>query len=188
MEGGFGCSRDGADSARHNGPMAKKSAKHDHASTPAVVALVTARIDHTLHPYEHDPNTDLGYGLEAAAAIGAEPDQVFKTLCAYVDGALTVGIVPVSCKLDLKALAAAFGGKKAEMAPPADAERSSGYVVGGISPIGQRKKLPTALDETAELFDTIYVSGGRRGLDIGLSPAALVAITDAVVAPIAKES
>ena len=168
--------------------MAKKSAKHDHASTPAVVALMSAGIDHTLHPYEHDPHSDLGYGLEAAAAIGAEPDQVFKTLCAYVDGQLSVGIVPVSCKLDLKALAAAFGGKKAEMAPPADAERSSGYVVGGISPIGQRKKLPTALDETSELFDTIYVSGGRRGLDIGLSPANLVAITDAVVAPIAKES
>lgn len=162
--------------------------KHEHGSTPAVVALTEAGIAHTLHPYEHDPSSDLGYGLEAAAAIGAEPDQVFKTLCAYVDGKLSVGIVPVSGKLDLKALAAAFGGKKAEMAPPADAERSSGYVVGGISPIGQRKKLPTALDETAELYDVVYVSGGRRGLDIGLAPADLVRITDAVVAPIAKES
>jgi len=105
-----------------------------------------------------------------------------------VDGHLSVGIVPVSGMLDLKALAAALGGKRAEMAPPADAERSSGYVVGGISPIGQRKALPTALDETAELFDTIYVSGGRRGLDIGLSPSDLVRITGAVVGPIAKDS
>ncbi len=163
------------------------SKHHHHGSTPAVAALVDAAIEHSLHPYEHDPSSDLGYGLEAAAAIGVEPDQVFKTLCAYVDGKLSVGIVPVSGKLDLKGLAAALGGKKAEMAPPAEAERSSGYVVGGISPIGQRKKLPTALDETAELFDVIYVSGGRRGLDIGLSPADLVRITDAVVAPIAKE-
>lgn len=168
--------------------MSKHSGKHEHASTPAVAALTAAGIEHTLHPYEHDPASDLGYGLEAAAAIGVEPDQVFKTLCAYVDGRLSVGIVPVSGKLDLKGLAAALGGKKAEMAPPADAERSSGYVVGGISPIGQRKKLPTALDETAELFDTIYVSGGRRGLDIGLAPADLVSITDAVIAPIAKDA
>lgn len=160
---------------------------HAPGSTPAVQALTEAGIPHTLHPYEHDPASDLGYGLEAAAALGVEPEQVFKTLCAYVDGKLCVGIVPVSGKLDLKGLAAAFGGKKAEMAPPADAERSSGYVVGGISPIGQRKKLPTALDETAELFDVVYVSGGRRGLDIGLAPADLVRITDAVVAPIAKD-
>ncbi len=96
-------------------------------------------IAHTLHAYEHDPASDLSYGLEAAAALGVEPEQVFKTLCAYVDGRLCVGIVPVSGQLDLKALAQVLGGKKAEMAPPADAERSSGYVVGGISPIGQRK-------------------------------------------------
>lgn len=166
--------------------MAKHAAPH--GATPAVVALTDAGIPHTLHPYEHDPATDVGYGLEAAAAIGVDPEQVFKTLCAYVDGRLSVGIVPVSGKLDLKGLAAAFGGKKAEMAPPADAERSSGYVVGGISPIGQRKALPTALDETAELFDVIYVSGGRRGLDIGLAPADLVRITGAVLAPIAKDS
>lgn len=163
-------------------------AKHEHASTPAIAALTAAGIPHTVHPYEHDPATDLGYGLEAAAAIGVAPDQVFKTLCAYVDGHLSVGIVPVSGKLDLKGLAAALGGKKAEMAPPADAERSSGYVVGGISPIGQRKQLPTALDETAELFDIIYVSGGRRGLDIGLAPADLARVTGAVIAPIAKDA
>ncbi len=162
---------------------------HKHAAggnTPAVHALIEAGIAHTLHPYEHDPSSDLGYGLEAAAAIGVAPDQVFKTLCAYVDGRLSVGIVPVSGQLDLKSLAHALGGKRAEMAPPADAERSSGYVVGGISPIGQRKHLPTVLDETAELYDVIYVSGGRRGLDIGLAPADLAGVTDAVIAPIAK--
>ena len=173
---------------RHNGGMSKHAGKHEHASTPAVVALVDAGISHTLHPYTHDPASDLGYGLEAAAAIGVEPEQVFKTLCAYVDGHLSVGIVPVSGMLDLKALAHALGGKKAEMAPAADAERSSGYVVGGISPIGQRKALPTALDETAQLYDVIYVSGGRRGLDIGLAPVDLAAITHATVAAIAKES
>ncbi len=153
-----------------------------------MAALVGAGIGHTLHPYEHDATNDVGYGLEAAAALGVNPEQVFKTLCAYVDGRLSVGIVPVTGMLDLKALAHALGGKRAEMAPPADAERSSGYVVGGISPIGQRKPLPTALDETAELFDTVYVSGGRRGLDIGLSPSDLVRITGALVGPIAKDS
>ena len=156
--------------------------------TATVAALVAAGIPHTLHPYDHDPASELSYGLEAAAALDADPGRVFKTLCAYVDGHLSVGIVPVSGMLDLKALAAALGGKRAEMAPPADAERSSGYVVGGISPIGQRKALPTALDETAELFDMVYVSGGRRGLDIGLSPSDLVRITGAVVGPIAKDS
>ena len=174
--------------ARHNGPMSKHAAKHEHAATPAVAALVDASIEHTLHPYEHDPSSNLGYGLEAAGAIGVDADQVFKTLCAYVDGHLSVGIVPVSGMLDLKALAHALGGKRAEMAPPADAERSSGYVVGGISPIGQRKSLPTALDETAHLYEVIYVSGGHRGLDIGLAPADLARMTDAVIAPIAKES
>jgi Cys-tRNA(Pro)/Cys-tRNA(Cys) deacylase len=168
--------------------MSKHAAKHAHASTPAVAALVDAEIEHTLHTYEHDPANDVGYGLEAAAALGVDPEQVFKTLCAYVDGRLCVGIVPVTSKLDLKALAHVLGGKRAEMAPPADAERSSGYVVGGISPIGQRKALPTALDETAELFDTIYVSGGRRGLDIGLAPADLARVTGAAVGPIAKDS
>ncbi len=168
--------------------MSKHADKHQHGATPAVAVLVAGGIPHTLHHYEHDPASELGYGLEAATALGADPDQVFKTLCAYVDGHLSVGIVPVSGALDLKSLAAALGGKRAEMAPPADAERSSGYVVGGISPIGQRKPLPTALDETAELFDTVYVSGGRRGLDIGLSPSDLARVTGAVVGPIAKDS
>lgn len=157
-------------------------------ATPAVHALIAAGIPHTLHPYEHDPASDLSYGLEAAAALGVDADQVFKTLCAYVDGALSVGIVPVSGMLDLKALAHALGGKKAEMAPPADAERATGYVVGGISPIGQRKALPTAIDETVELWDTVYVSGGRRGFDIGIAPGDLLTITGGITAPIAKEA
>ncbi|MCB2412501.1 Cys-tRNA(Pro) deacylase [Demequina sp. TTPB684] len=168
--------------------MSHRGAKHAHAATPAVAALIAADVPHTLHSYEHDPSSDVGYGLEAADALGVDPDQVFKTLCAYVDGRLCVGIVPVTAMLDLKAFAHSLGGKRAEMAPPADAERSSGYVVGGISPIGQRKALPTALDETAELFDTIYVSGGRRGLDIELAPAHLAQITHAVIGPIAKDS
>jgi Cys-tRNA(Pro)/Cys-tRNA(Cys) deacylase len=163
------------------------SRKHESGgNTPAIHALLEAGIPHTLHAYEHDATSKLSFGIEAATALGLDPDQVFKTMCAYVDGHLSVGIVPVSGMLDLKALAAAFGAKKAEMAQAADAERSSGYVVGGISPIGQRKALPTALDETADLFDIVYVSGGRRGLDIGLSPADLARITNAVVAGIAK--
>lgn len=163
------------------------SRKHESGgNTPAIHALLEAGIPHTLHAYEHDATSKLSFGIEAATALGLDPDQVFKTMCAYVDGHLSVGIVPVSGMLDLKALAAAFGAKKAEMAQAADAERSSGYVVGGISPIGQRKALPTALDETADLYDIVYVSGGQRGLDIGLSPADLARITNAVVAPIAK--
>lgn len=168
--------------------MSKRATTHEHAATPAVAALVAANVAHTLHAYEHDPASDLSYGLEAATALGVDPARVFKTLCAYVDGRLCVGIVPVSSMLDLKALAQVLGGKRAEMAPPADAERSSGYVVGGISPIGQRKQLPTALDASAELFDTVYVSAGRRGLDLGLAPADLVTVTGAAVGRIAKES
>ncbi len=145
-------------------------------------------MDHGVHPYEHDPASDLSYGLEAAAALGVDHDAVFKTLCAYVDGRLSVGIVPVTGMLDLKALARALGGKRAEMAPPHDAERATGYVVGGISPLGQRTRLPMAIDETVELCDRVYVSGGRRGLDVSLAPADLISLTGAVVAPIAKES
>lgn len=162
--------------------------KHHGASTPAIAALQAAGIAHSPHPYHHDPSSDLSFGLEAAAAIGVEPDRVFKTLCVYVDDVLSVGIVPVSMSLDLKAIADALGGKKATMAPPADAERATGYVVGGISPVGGRRHLPTALEETAFLFDEVFVSGGRRGLDIGLSPTDLVSITSAVVAPIARAS
>lgn len=149
------------------------------------MALRAAGISFTEHAYRHDPNvTD--YGLEAASALGVDADRVFKTLVADVDGRLTVGIVPVTGLLDLKSLAAAVRGKRAVMADPAVAERKSGYVVGGISPIGQKTRLATVLDETAELWDTVYVSGGRRGFDLELAPADLVRITDAIVADIAR--
>jgi Cys-tRNA(Pro)/Cys-tRNA(Cys) deacylase len=155
------------------------------AGTPATAALTAAGIRFTEHAYAHDPaNRD--FGMEAATALALDPDQVFKTLLADVDGRLVVGIVPVTGKLDLKALAAAVGGKKAAMADPALAERRTGYVVGGISPIGQKTRHETVLDETAELWDVVYVSGGRRGFDLGLAPADLVRATDAVVADIAR--
>lgn len=154
-------------------------------STPATVALRKAGIPFTERAYAHDPAvTD--FGREAAEALGVEPDRVFKTLLAEVDGRLAVGIVPVTGKLDLKALAAAVGGKKAVMADAALAERRTGYVVGGISPIGQKTAHPTVLDETAELWDTVLVSGGRRGFDIELAPADLVRATNATVADIAR--
>lgn len=162
-------------------------AKHTPSGTPALVALTTAGVDHTVHPYEHDPASTLGYGLEAAAVLGVEPERVFKTLLADVDGTLTVAVVPVTGKLDLKALAHAAGGKKAVMADPAAAERATGYVVGGISPLGQKSAHPTVLDETVWLFDTVLVSGGRRGLDVELAPDDLVRLTAAAVAAIARD-
>lgn len=155
------------------------------SATPATVALTAAGIAFVAHSYPHDP-ANTNYGLEAATALDLDPDRVFKTLMADVDGALVVGIVPVTGKLDLKALAAAAGGKKAEMADPKLAERRTGYVVGGISPIGQKNAHRTVLDETAELYDTIFVSGGRRGLDLELAPVDLVRVTAAVVADIAR--
>jgi Cys-tRNA(Pro)/Cys-tRNA(Cys) deacylase len=155
------------------------------AGTPATVALAAAGIAFTVHAYEHDPRA-AAYGLEAAEKLGLDPDRVFKTLLASVDGALAVGIVPVAMQLDLKALAQALGGKRAEMADPAVAERRTGYVVGGISPIGQKTTLPTVLDESAILCETIYVSGGRRGLDLELAPDDLIAVTAGRYAPIAR--
>jgi Cys-tRNA(Pro)/Cys-tRNA(Cys) deacylase len=153
-------------------------------STQATAALRAAGIPFTEHAYAHDP-ANTNFGLEAATALGLDPDRVFKTLLAEVDGRLVVGIVPVTGKLDLKRLAAAVGGKRAAMADPAVAERKTGYVVGGISPIGQKTAHPTVIDETAELWDTVYVSGGRRGLDIEIVPADLVRATGAVLADIA---
>lgn len=153
--------------------------------TPATAALARAGVAHELRPYRHDAGTT-SYGLEAATALGVPPEQVFKTLLAKVDGRLVVAVVPVSGSLDLKALAAAVGGKRAEMAEMAEAERSTGYVVGGISPLGQRKALPTVVDETATAFDTLLVSAGRRGLDVSLAPADLVRLTRALLAPIAR--
>jgi Cys-tRNA(Pro)/Cys-tRNA(Cys) deacylase len=153
--------------------------------TPATVALTRAKVEFSTHTYEHDPAAK-SYGLEAAEALGLAPEQVFKTLLVEVDGKLTVGVVPVAKQLDLKAIAAAAGGKKAVMADPAAAERTTGYVVGGISPIGQKRALPTVVDGTATDHPTVYVSGGRRGLDIGLSPADLIAVTNARTAAIAR--
>ena len=165
--------------------MAKKAKQATHG-TPAVVAIERAGVPHTLHPYEHDPSSDLGYGLEAARAIGVEPPQVFKTLLADVDGMLVVGIVPVDRMLDLKALARAVDGKRASLADAAVAQRVTGYVVGGISPFGQKNRHRTVLDSSAETFDVVYVSGGRRGLDVGVAPADLLKLTGGTTAPIAR--
>ena len=154
--------------------------------TPATVALSAAGVAFAPHAYAHDP-ANSNFGLEAANALGLDPERVFKTLMTEVDGQLTVAIVPVTGKLDLKALASAVGGKRAAMADPAVAERKTGYIVGGISPIGQKVALPTVLDETAELFDTVFVSGGRRGFDIEIAPGDLIAVTGASTAPIARD-
>ena len=153
--------------------------------TPATVALAAAGIPFTPHAYEHYAG-NTNFGLEAATALNLDPEQVFKTLLADVDGTLVVAIVPVTGKLDLKALAAAVGGKKAEMADPKLAERKTGYVVGGISPIGQKTPHTTVLDETAELYESVFVSGGRRGFDIELAPADLLLITGGITAAIAR--
>ncbi|MFJ9177902.1 Cys-tRNA(Pro) deacylase [Streptomyces sp. NPDC102360] len=166
--------------------MAKKAKKQNQSGgTPATVALTTAGTDFTVHSYEHDP-AHASYGEEAAEAMGVSPDRVFKTLVADVDGALVVGVVPVAGQLDLKALAAAVGGKRATMADPALAERTTGYVRGGISPLGQRKKLRTVIDSSAGGHDTICVSAGRRGLEVELAPGDLAALTDAVLAPVGR--
>jgi len=153
--------------------------------TQATIALARAGIAYSAHSYEHDPRAS-SYGLEAAHALGLDPDEVFKTLLAAVDGHPVVAIVPVSGSLDLKALAAAAGGRRAEMADAATAQRLTGYVLGGISPIGQKRALPTFVDETAEILDTVYVSGGRRGFDIGLAPSDLLAVTGGGYAPIGR--
>ena len=147
------------------------------------MALQDAGIAHTIHEYDRGDGLH-DFGREAADALGLDHDQVFKTLVVVADDELVVAIVPVSCQLSMKRVAAAAGAKKATMCDPERAERSSGYIVGGISPIGQRKRLRSVIDETAELFDTVYVSGGRRGMDIGLAPSDLIAVLDAVVAPI----
>jgi Cys-tRNA(Pro)/Cys-tRNA(Cys) deacylase len=156
------------------------------ASTPATVALTAAGIHFAEHAYDHDP-ANRNFGEEAATVLGLDPGQVFKTLMVDIDGRLTVAIVPVTGKLDLGALAAAVHGKRAVLADPTVAERKTGYLVGGISPIGQKSTLPTVLDETAELFDTVFVSGGKRGFDIELAPADLIAVTAATVAAIARD-
>jgi Cys-tRNA(Pro)/Cys-tRNA(Cys) deacylase len=154
--------------------------------TPATVALTRAGIAFTTHSYEHDPAAP-SYGMEAAEVLGLPHAQVFKTLLADVDGALVVAIVPVARRLDLKALASAVGGKRCDMADPKVAERATGYIVGGISPVGQKRALRTVLDESALLFHIVYVSGGRRGFDLGLSPDDLLAATSGRTGPIARD-
>jgi Cys-tRNA(Pro)/Cys-tRNA(Cys) deacylase len=153
--------------------------------TPATVALSAAGITFEVRTYDHDPRAT-SYGLEAAEALDVEPSRVFKTLMASLDGALVVGIVPVTGQLDLKALARALGGSKAVMADVAVAERATGYVAGGISPVGQKRRHRTVLDASALDHDTILVSGGRRGFDIELAPTDLMAITAAVTATIGR--
>lgn len=167
--------------------MAKKSKKQQSGAggTPATVALSAASVEFTVHAYEHDP-AHPSYGEEAAEAMGVSPERVFKTLVADVDGALVVAVVPVAGSLDLKALATAVGGKRAAMADPTLAERTTGYVRGGISPLGQRKKLRTVIDASADAHATICVSAGRRGLEVELAPVDLSKLTEAVSAPIAR--
>lgn len=152
--------------------------------TPATALLVRQKVAHTLHPYDVPPDSP-NYGAEVAAALGIPPERVFKSLVTEVDGALTVAVVPVTGDLDLKALAAAVGGKRASLADRVLAERTTGYVRGGISPLGQRKRLPTVVDASAEAFPTVYVSAGRRGLQVQLAPRDLVRLTVATTAPIA---
>ncbi len=158
--------------------MAKKA-----AGTPATSLLTAQRVAHTLHPYDVSPDAP-NYGALVAEALGVPPETVFKTLIAEVDGGLTVAVVPVTGDLDLKALAHAAGGKRATLADRAAAERSSGYVRGGISPLGQRKRLPTVVDDSATGLDRMYVSAGRRGLQVALAPDDLIRLTGALTAQI----
>lgn len=161
-------------------------AKRARGATPAITALDRAGVAYTMHPYEHSPGSGLSYGEEAAALLGVEPARIHKTLCAEVDGRLVVGVVPVSGQLDLKALAAAVGGKRAQMADPELAERATGYVRGGISPLGQRRRLPVVVDDGAWAWPTIFVSAGRRGLDVELAPTDLVEVSGGQRAAIAR--
>ena len=151
--------------------------------TTATIALERARIRFTVHEYAHGPRHE-SYGLAASQALGVPPERVFKTLIAEVDGRLVAAVVPVGGQLDLKALAAAVGGKRAAVAELAAAERATGYVAGGISPVGQRKRLPVVLDASAMSYPAVFCSGGRRGLEIELAPADLVRAANATVASI----
>jgi Cys-tRNA(Pro)/Cys-tRNA(Cys) deacylase len=165
--------------------------------TPATRALAAAGIPFEIHAFEADDRNrgsagsgrtaGVSFGEEAALALGVAPERVFKTLVAAIDGRLWVAVVPVSTQLDLKALATAAGGKRAALADPAQAERSSGYVVGGISPLGQRKPLPTVVDSSATAHPTVFVSGGRRGLDLELAATDLIRLTSARTATISRD-
>ena len=156
--------------------------------TPAVRAAKRANIDFSVHEYAHDPNNS-SFGMEAAEKLGLDPARVFKTLLVNLNGnskSLAVAIVPVDAQLDLKAMAKACQAKKVAMADAAVAERTTGYVVGGISPLGQKRALPTVVDESVQAYDTVFVSGGRRGLDIELKPADLQQLTGAVLAKVSR--
>lgn len=156
--------------------------------TPAIKLLQKTGAAHQVVSYDHDPAAE-SYGIEAASALGLDPSMVFKTLLATVDGAETVvAVLPVASKLDLKALARAAGAKKAAMADPDDAERLTGYVVGGISPLGQRRRLRTFIDESAVGLDVMNVSGGKRGLGLALAPAVLAQLCEAHYGPLAVTS
>ena len=154
-------------------------------ATPAVRALAAAGVAYTLHPYEHSPDAP-SYGAEAADALGLSAEEVVKTLVARVDGRLVSAAVPVSGSLDLKALAAAAGGKKAAMAEAPDAERATGYVVGGISLLGQRSRMPLFLDDSVLALPAVYLSAGRRGLQVRLAPEDLVRVSGARTARLGR--
>jgi Cys-tRNA(Pro)/Cys-tRNA(Cys) deacylase len=164
--------------------------REDGRVTPAVKMLESAGVEHAISEYDRHLSGDgalRDFGREAAEALGLSDDEVFKTLIVVVEGGprspeMVVAVLPVSCQLSMKLIAVAAGAKKATMCDPAAAERSSGYVIGGISPLGQRRQLRTVVDESAQLFDTIYVSGGKRGLDIGLAPGDLISVLHATVA------
>ncbi|GAA2184378.1 Cys-tRNA(Pro) deacylase [Brooklawnia cerclae] len=164
-------------------------ARHASAGTPATLALTRAHVRFTAHEYEHDP-LDHHFGEETVEQLGTDPERTFKTLVAELTGGgdpLVCAVVPVSGHLDLKALAHAAGAKKAAMADPADAERVTGYVVGGISPIGQKRRMPVIVDASARSHATILVSGGRRGLSIELAPDDLVGLLKARYAEIGRD-
>jgi Cys-tRNA(Pro)/Cys-tRNA(Cys) deacylase len=167
--------------------LAKKKASGGKLGTPALVALDKAGVAFEVLAYEAEPHGEAGYGLTAAGALGLDPATVFKTLMARVDGKLACAIVPVSGHLDLKALAKAVGGKKAEMAAVPDAERATGYVVGGISPLGQKTASPTVVDASAEGLELVTVSAGARGLQVRLAPADLLRLTRGRYAPIGRD-
>jgi Cys-tRNA(Pro)/Cys-tRNA(Cys) deacylase len=173
--------------------VAKRNADASGGATPATRVLTAAGVTYQAHTFTSEDRgraasgarSQPSFGAQAAEALGVDPDRVFKTLVAEIDSRLWVAVVPVSAQLDLKALAAAAGGKRAAMADPAQAERSSGYVVGGISPLGQRKQLPTVVDSSALTHPTVFVSGGRRGLDLELAATDLIRMTSAQTAVIA---
>ncbi|MFV8819406.1 Cys-tRNA(Pro) deacylase [Haliea sp. E17] len=155
--------------------------------TPGINAARKNRVNHKVHEYIHDPAAE-SYGLEAAEKMGVASERVFKTLVVNLDGkVLAVGVVPVDHKLNMKHIARALGGKKASMADPGDVERSTGYVLGGVSPLGQKKSLRTVIDESATRFPTIFVSAGRRGLEIELSPDDLCTLVDGSFASISDQ-